>query len=590
MTLALADYEHRPARIANVVALVVGITMLMALLWVGFGIFAPTGWWNDRPFTADPAWIVSYWMGTFIDIISSGKNVIFGIDEARAASGATQAILGGFDLDRPILTRLAAACAGAWTSAMIVHSFILLQTPVRDTREHVEGLRLLQGKPAQRSASVSLARAAQNQGFGLRLAPKLMLSKLRELRGILIVGATGSGKTRLILYLLDSILGAMRSNPQRRIRLLVHDTTGEIADGIPLDRSEFAILHGHKPGGYCWAMGRDIVSIEDAESAGSAFAPETRESMWGDGSGTLIAGCLVLNQYRHGLNWGAEEFYDTLLTDPIVLRQALETLYPPAAQLIMIEPDTGGLSRTTVSFFLSFRAAVLRQMRPLAQNWVDGKPFSFIDWLEDRPGQPSVVIVQRSGKHSDLSAGWIGAIVDAIAAQASDEQFPNSQRRRIFLCLDELAALKRLRSLPDLLDVGRNKGVGVIAALQEVEQLRSIYGADMATSLLKRFRTKIVCQQNQDAATDELTRTLIGMRTVRIEQTSETTTKGKDGVSTSTARTKQEKEVPVVRGERLAYGLGVFDNKVRALIVGLGDIVQIDWPLTVWSKRHRTRK
>lgn len=590
MTRALADYERRSTRAADAAALMAGLVMLVILLWVGFEKLAPTGRWNDGTFTADLAWIAAYWTGSFAILNESGVSPIPGHDQALAALGAAQAVLTSFDLGRPVLTRLVAACSGSWASAMIVHSFILLQTPISDTREHVEGLRLLQGKPAQRSASVILAREAQDQGFGLRLAPKLMLSKLRELRGILILGATGSGKTRLILYLLDSILGAMRTNPQRRIRLLIHDTTGEIAGGIPLDQSEFAIVHGHKPGGYCWAMGRDIVSIEDAESAGSAFAPETRESMWGDGSGTLIAGCLVLNQHRHGLNWGAEEFYDTLLTDPVVLRQALETLYPPAAQLIMIEPDTGGLSRTTVSFFLSFRAAVLRQMRPLAQNWADGKPFSFIDWLEDRPGQPPVVIVQRSGKHSDLSAGWIGAIVDAIAAHASDEQFPNSQRRRIFLCLDELAALKRLRSLPDLLDVGRNKGVGVIAALQEVEQLRSIYGADLATSLLKRFRTKIVCQQNQDAATDELTKALIGMRTVRIEQTSETTTMGKDGVSTSTAKTKQEKEVPIVRGERLAYDLGVFDNKVRALIVGLGDIVQIDWPLTVWPKRHRTGK
>jgi hypothetical protein len=129
----------------------------------------------------------------------------------------------------------------------------------------------------------------------------------------------------------------------------------------------------------------------------------------------------------------------------------------------------------------------------------------------------------------------------------------------------------------------------VIAALQEVEQLRSIYGGDQAVSLLKRFRTKIICQQNQDDATDQLSRKIIGMRTVRIDQTNQTKTTGKDGETRSTSTTRQEKEVPIVRGERLAYDLGVVGNKVRALVVGLGDIIEIDWPLRIWPQRHGRR-
>jgi len=257
---------------------------------------------------------------------------------------------------------------------------------------------------------------------------------------------------------------------------------------------------------------------------------------------------------------------------------------------IEIDPETGGLSKTTVSFFLSFRAAVLRQMRPLAKNWgalPPSRQFSFIDWLEERPGTPSVVVVQRSGKFPELSAAWIGAVVDTVAAHASGETFENSQTRRVFLCLDELASLKRLRRLPDLLDIGRNKGIGVIAALQEVEQLQEHYGVNSAASILKRFRTKIICQQNQDGATDQLSKMMIGTRTVLVEQTSQTKSVGKDGVNSSTTTSKQSTEVPIVRGERLAYDLGVHGNKVKALVVGLGDIVELEWPMVVWPRRRR---
>lgn len=178
-------------------------------------------------------------------------------------------------------------------------------------------------------------------------------------------------------------------------------------------------------------------------------------------------------------------------------------------------------------------------------------------------------------------------MVDTIAAHVNDESYENSQTRRIFLCLDELASLGRLRRFPDLLDIGRNKGVGVLAAaLHEIEQLQERYGDRQAVSMLRRFRTKIVCQQNLDGATVRFSEDTIGKRTVAVEKDTNTTTIGREGTTRSKTTTTEEMEVPIIRAERLAYELGVADMKVKAILVGAGNPAMLDWPVTIWLPRR----
>jgi hypothetical protein len=43
----------------------------------------------------------------------------------------------------------------------------------------------------------------------------------------------------------------------------------------------------------------------------------------------------------------------------------------------------------------------------------------------------------------------------------------------------------------------------------------------------------------------------------------------------------------LVRGERLAYDLGVFGNRVKAVVAGVEDPVELEWPVTVWPRRRR---
>ncbi|MET4519520.1 type IV secretion system DNA-binding domain-containing protein [Bradyrhizobium sp. I1.7.5] len=587
----LAAYEKRDLTATKRVRFPVGMTMLVIAVWAAFWIVPPVGWYADAPWTGSGPLLWEALSGSYSGVLAEWPTAVPAYTHVLAAFTTGWRIPSATGMVFEFYIRVA-GCLLAWIVAWLTVSRIMMRgAAIVDTRKHYEGQQLQQGRDARRSALASMAREDREQGLGIALAPGVVLSRLREIRGVLLLGAPGSAKTRIILHLLQEIFAAMYRVPNRNVRVLIHDTTGEILSGLPLPDAAFAALHGHRPGGYAWAVGRDVLTKSDAEAFGALLAPHTDETIWESGSGTLLAGCAVLCQSRHGTAWGMPEFYEATLSDPVELKAQLQAVYPPAAELIEVDPETGGLSRTTVSFFLSLRAAVLRFLRPLADNWRDlpaNRQFSFREWLDgSNPIQPRTVVVQRAGRYPELSAAWIGAVIDTIAAHVNDESFPNSQTRRVFLCLDELASLGRLRRFPDLVDLGRNKGVGVLAAaLHEVEQLQERYGDKVATSILRRFRTKIICQQNLDGGTVQFSEHMIGKRIVEVEETTTTATTGPQGRTTSQTKASAKKEVPIVRAERLAFELGVFGTTVKAIAVGIGDPALLTWPVTVWRRRR----
>lgn len=376
----LAAYEKRDLTATKRVRFPVGMAMLVIATWVAFWIAPPVGWYADAPWTGSGPLLWEAFSGSYYGVLAEWQTAIPVCTDALAALTTAWRIPIATDMAFEFYIRIV-GCLLAWLAAWLTASRIMMrEAAIIDTRRHYEGLELQQGSAARRGASAFMAQEDRQQGLGIALAPGVFLSRLREIRGVLLLGAPGSAKTRIILHLLQEIFAAMYRWPNRNVRLLIHDTTGEILSGLPLPDAAFAALHGHRPGGYAWAVGRDVLTKSDAEAFGALLAPHTDESIWESGSGTLLGGCAVLCQTRHGAAWGMPEFYEAILSDPVELKAQLQGIYPPAAELIEVDPETGGLSRTTVSFFLSFRAAVLRFLRPLADNWRDlpaNRQFSF---------------------------------------------------------------------------------------------------------------------------------------------------------------------------------------------------------------------
>lgn len=557
----IEKYETRPTAPALMNALLMMVLSCAIGVTITAFVLPPTAWRMD---SAAPVNGFELWV--------------------TLATKGTSAALFNDDIWRELMPRLVTCGLAMLISGWIAYRLRLAVTPIVDTRDHYAGDRLVRGKAARAAAHRVAAREARRGEWSIDIAPNLKLSREREVRNVLILGAIGSGKTRIILWIIQSLLGRLLRDSNGDHALFVHDTTGEILDGFPLPAENFAALHPHRPGGYAWHMGADLIEDSDCEAAADQAVDQTGERIWGKSGATLYAGCMIATKRRHGTAWGTPELYKTCLLGPRQLKEVCERYYPEAAKLIEID-KSGEISKTSISFLLTFRASVLRTLRPLAQAWANvpaNRRFSFAAWVTgENRNQPKVVIVQRSGRHPEMSASWIGMVMDTITNAIGDPQFSNSRTRSRSFVLDEVPALGMLRRWHELLDTGRNKGVATFAAVQDLAQLRRLY-RDAADSILQRFATKIICAQTYGAETKALVANEIGTHEVLDKQTTDTIERGKSSKSIS----RQPKEVPIVRLEHLVLRLGVVNQRVRALVVGLGDVLEIEWPITAWRKRR----
>ncbi len=95
-----------------------------------------------------------------------------------------------------------------------------------------------------------------------------------------------------------------------------------------------------------------------------------------------------------------------------------------------------------------------------------------------------------------LIAAWIGEWVSAVLA------LPPDRDRRLWLLLDELAALGRVQSLSEALTQGRKFGLCAVAGLQTVAQLRGAYGLQGAQTLLSCFSSQLILRATDPETAD----------------------------------------------------------------------------------------
>ena len=106
-----------------------------------------------------------------------------------------------------------------------------------------------------------------------------------------------------------------------------------------------------------------------------------------------------------------------------------------------------------------------------------------------------------------LITTWLDIAISAIMSLTPD------QHRRIFVAIDELAALQKLPSLPPLLAMGRKYGGCAILGIQSYPQLEDLYGIAGAASLTGYCSTWVSLRAN-----DNPTAELVSKKLGKVEQ------------------------------------------------------------------------
>lgn len=413
---------------------------------------------------------------------------------------------------------------------------------------------------------------------GLYLAPHLAMPRDAETKNFLIVGAQGSGKSNLIRALSDQII-------LRKDRAVLLCNKGDIASSfLP---SEAILIGAHHARSYAWDLAADVEGAAGAQQFAADIIPRSNPPFWSNSARAVLTDIISDVIYNKGQLWTARDIIQAAFADTDVIREALAAIDLSASPLLESK-DADGDDRTVSGILLTMRSAVLVHLRPLAWAW-DSVPekrrFSINRWLDTDYKGRRTVILQFSPLFEEVSTLVIGGILKRVARQLSDPATAIDPARRVFLVLDEFNILPRIEGLGKALQVGREKGFGLVVGLQSISQMIATYGEHQANVLMDLFQVRIFGQLLPGDATDRVSR-MLGTRITRALVENATPAAGDTRPEIAV-----DKEIPTFGKTRLEGELGVFTNEtetgdVHALVHAYGQAFVLKWPFTTWAVRN----
>lgn len=469
---------------------------------------------------------------------------------------------------QPGLALVAAGCVAAWIGYETAKP--------RSRITHIDGPQLLRGKAAVRSASQQSEKLAEKEGGWMRLQPALNLPKSHWNKATLICGGVGSGKTQILLYILDQL-------ERRKAKAIIYDVKADFTSYYP---KSYLISPWDKRSVY-WHVAKDLNTATAVSAFAASLIPDNPkgEPFWTQAPRTVLIGVIKLLRNQFYDTWGWRTLSRTLNLPREQLYESLRGIAPDAAMLI------GPKDSNTVQSILSILSAAARIVHELAEAWEEPAfdpnrtGIAFSEWAKDDYQGPRQIILQ-AGPDRTMTSAYIAAIVNALVPAIVSPILPDDESRCLAFVLDELTSIGKIDIAP-LIDKGRSKGVVAILAYQDIAQVREVYGEEMAKALTSMVGTNLVLKMGMGPTRDAIAEHF-GKRRVGI--TTHSRAPGTKGVSVQ----QHEEARAVIDSPSLTTELGLQRGKqwpegfaIRAIASIGGDPLMLDWP---GVKKQRKRK
>jgi hypothetical protein len=357
---------------------------------------------------------------------------------------------------------------------------------------HVRGLKLVSPRRLQRRL----------RGDGIVVAG-VPIPRAREPEHFLIAGATGTGKSVAIRSILRQIT-------RRGETAVVVDPDCEFAaEFYAPERGDVLLnpLDARCPGWSPWDE-LDPESFDvDAEMLATAFIPDPPGPHGEDGaafffrqsSRTLITALLKV------ADPSVPASLPTLLS---LSRTELKKRLAGTPAEPLIDPGAHDQGAGIVAT----AANAINPLRYLPRKC--GPPWSARQWSQHARGW--VFLTSRDDLAvaiMPLLSVWLDCIVRRLLARPA----PRGDRTRVWIVVDELAALKRQAQLENLLVRGRKRQLAAVIGFQTISQLRAIYGREQASVLSSMPSTKLLLRVDEPETAEFLSRQ-IGEREIARDQ------------------------------------------------------------------------
>lgn len=433
---------------------------------------------------------------------------------------------------------------------------------------HLRGRRILEGH----EALAGWLRSEGKDADGLRPHPCLPNIRItRERTHFLGFGGVGSGKTQSIYSLMLAALA-------RGDRALIYDNKGDFTACLP--KHPAVILAPWDSRSAVWDVAADVSTLAAAREFAARMIVEpggASNPMWSNAARQIMVACLVELQTESPKAWGFADL-EAKLTRPIeALTESARRHFPEAVKAL----GDGQQNVTTAGIQINLMS-YLSVVFDLARAWptppAPGRGLSIRAWLTNDRHPAQTVIIQHSGEFDTLAKAFNGAILGLTSQLINSPLVGESRTRRLWFFLDEFPQLGKVEGIFDLAAVGRSKGVRVVIIVQDVAQLKKIYGGELTDALISMVGTHIVARVSAGETADYICEKLIGKREVERLEISVSGAPGASAASRTT--TSREVKKDVMLPSELS-GLGPTEIGVRVMWLGVGqDALVTELPFT----------
>ncbi|MEO7467489.1 MAG: type IV secretion system DNA-binding domain-containing protein [Sphingobium limneticum] len=291
---------------------------------------------------------------------------------------------------------------------------------------------------------------------------------------ILICGAPGTGKTNLIIKMLDGVR-------KKKRRAIVYDTAGTFVEKFYRPGTDI-LLNPLDARADAWAPWVDVPRDYHYDQIAESTIPDkTGDPFWAKAArGTLVAVMRKLARQERTL---VSILLDTLLRSKLKDLAAFAA-GTDASAFISTEGE-----RTSAGIQAEL-ASVMRSFSYL-DDTDDG--LSIRDWVANEKDDSWLFITVKADQLPSLRpliTVWLDIAISAIMSLEPD------QDRRLYCVIDELPSLQKLPSLSDFLARARKYGGCGILGFQSYPQLEATYGIQDAAAITGYCSTWVALRAN----------------------------------------------------------------------------------------------
>lgn len=263
---------------------------------------------------------------------------------------------------------------------------------------HVVSGRIITKNPADIEAELAKTGALD----GIRINPRVRISKNRERQHGILLGQSGAGKTQILLPMMQQAM-------DRGDRVLTYDYKGDFTENTGDD---VAIIAPWDARSWAWDISVDVLNKQDAETlAAGLIVDGSDDPFWSSGARAILVGIIASLQAEKGQDWGFADIAKIIISDIDALQSIMIKYHPQALKFLKEESTTTDSLEATLA---SFAGPIFS----LADAWgqTDSmRRVSFRRWMTDpAPHYPRSFILQGSLAYEPLMKSYMQGILRVV--------------------------------------------------------------------------------------------------------------------------------------------------------------------------------